>query len=83
MALKLDQEQLNFNKGANMKPNEGKVDRILRIAIGLGLLSLVFVGPETMWGLVGIVPLATGLIGFCPLYKILGFDTCPLATKLK
>lgn len=83
MALKLDQEQPNFNKGVHMKPNEGKVDRILRIAVGLVLLSLVFIGPETMWGFVGVVPLATGLIGFCPMYKILGFDTCPLTTKLK
>jgi hypothetical protein len=64
-----------------MKTNEGKVDRILRILVGLGLLSLVFVGPQTMWGLVGLVPLLTGLIGFCPLYKVFGFDTCPLTMK--
>jgi hypothetical protein len=61
-----------------MKPNEGKVDRILRVAVGLVLLSLVFVGPQTLWGLVGLVPLITGAIGFCPLYKVLGFNTCPL-----
>jgi hypothetical protein len=64
-----------------MKPNEGKVDRIFRVVAGLVLLSLVFVGPETMWGLVGLVPLATGLIGFCPLYKVFGLSTCPLAKK--
>lgn len=62
-----------------MKTNEGKIDRILRIVVGLGLLSLVFVGPQTMWGLVGLVPLLTGLIGFCPLYKIFGLNTCPLS----
>lgn len=61
-----------------MKTNEGKVDRILRIALGLGLLSLVVVGPQTMWGLVGLVPLVTGALGFCPLYKIFGFTTCPI-----
>lgn len=66
-----------------MKTNEGKVDRIFRILIGLGLLSLVFIGPQTMWGFVGLVPLLTGVIGFCPLYKVFGFDTCPLSIKGK
>ena len=66
-----------------MKPNEGKLDRILRVVLGLALLSLVFIGPQTMWGLVGIVPLVTGLVGFCPLYKIMGMSTCPLSTKAK
>lgn len=64
-----------------MKTNEGKLDRIFRIVVGLLLLSLVFVGPQTMWGLVGLVPLLTGAIGFCPLYKVFGFDTCSLSTK--
>lgn len=64
-----------------MKTNEGKVDRILRVIVGLGLISLVFVGPQTLWGLVGLVPLLTGVIGFCPLYKLFGFDTCPLTIK--
>ncbi len=64
-----------------MKTNEGKMDRTLRTVVGLGLLSLVFVGPQTMWGLVGLVPLVTGLAGFCPLYKIFGFNTCPLSYK--
>ncbi len=61
-----------------MKINEGNVDRLIRVIVGLVLLSVVFVGPATMWGLIGIVPLATGLIGFCPLYKILGLTTCPI-----
>ena len=64
-----------------MKTNEGKIDRIIRIVVGLGLLSLVFIGPQTLWGYVGIVPLLTGVVGFCPLYKVLGFDTCPLKGK--
>lgn len=66
-----------------MKVNEGKVDRILRVVAGLGLLSLAFVGPQTAWGYVGLVPLLTGAIGFCPLYKVFGFDTCPLHSKGK
>jgi len=61
-----------------MSRNEGTVDRILRIVFGLALLSLVFIGPKTMWGLVGLVPLLTGLAGYCPLYRVLGFSTCPM-----
>lgn len=55
--------------------NEHVVERVLRVALGLGGLSMVFVGPQTMWGLIGIVPLATGLIGSCPIYTALGFST--------
>ena len=61
-----------------MLTNEGKADRILRVVLGLGLLSLVFIGPQTAWGYVGIIPLMTGLIGFCPLYRVFGLSTCPL-----
>lgn len=64
-----------------MKANEGKVDRVIRVLVGVGLLSLVFVGPQTAWGWVGLVPLLTGLLGFCPLYKIFGLSTCPLVRK--
>ncbi|HSN30653.1 MAG TPA: DUF2892 domain-containing protein [Kofleriaceae bacterium] len=64
-----------------MKTNEASVDRILRVALGLALLLLVFVGPQTLWGLVGLVPLATGIVGFCPLYKVLGIDTCRLERR--
>ncbi len=64
-----------------MKANEGKVDRIFRVIVGLGLISLVFVGPQTPWGWIGLVPLLTGAMGFCPLYKIFGFNTCPLSMK--
>mgnify|MGYP003411964891 FL=1 len=56
--------------------NEGSVDRALRIAAGLILISLAFVGPKTMWGWIGIVPLATGLIGWCPAYTLFGIKTC-------
>lgn len=57
--------------------NEHKVERAARVALGLGLLSIVFVGPQTYWGLIGVVPLATGLMGTCPLYSLIGFSTCP------
>lgn len=57
--------------------NEHDLERAARVLVGLGLLSIVFVGPQTPWGLLGIVPLATGLVGICPLYSILGFSTCP------
>ena len=60
-----------------MSRNEGTIDRALRIILGLVLLSLVFVGPATPWGWVGLVPLVTGLVGYCPLYAVFGFRTCP------
>jgi hypothetical protein len=55
--------------------NVGGVDRAVRIIAGLVVLSLVFVGPKSMWGLVGSVPLLTGLAGWCPLYALLGIST--------
>jgi hypothetical protein len=61
-----------------MKVNEGTIDRAARVVVGLGLLALVFTGPQTMWGLVGIVPLLTGAVGICPLYSIMGISTCPM-----
>lgn len=56
--------------------NEGTADRWIRIALGVALLSLVFMGPRTWLGLIGLVPLLTGLAGYCPLYQLLGFRTC-------
>ncbi len=56
--------------------NEGRIDRALRIALGIALFAMVFLGPRTAWGFLGIVPLATGLAGYCPLYRALGIDTC-------
>lgn len=55
--------------------NVGGIDKILRIVVGLVLISLVFVGPKTPWGWVGIIPLATGLLNTCLLYSILGLNT--------
>ena len=55
--------------------NEGNVDRIVRIVIGCVLLALVFVGPRTWFGLIGVVPLLTGVMGYCPLYRVVGVSS--------
>lgn len=55
--------------------NEGKIDRTLRIILGAALISLVFVGPATPWGWVGLLPLITGLVGYCPAYSAFGIKT--------
>jgi hypothetical protein len=60
------------------KTNVGGIDRILRIVVGIVLIAIVFVGPQTPWGWIGLVPLATGLLQTCPLYSLLGFSSCPL-----
>jgi hypothetical protein len=57
--------------------NVGGIDRILRIIVGLALISLVFVGPKVVWGWIGLVPLLTGVFKFCPAYKLFGLSTCP------
>jgi len=59
----------------NLK-NEGTVDRALRVIVGAVAISLVFVGPQTAWGWLGLVPLITGLVGNCPVYSLLGINTC-------
>jgi hypothetical protein len=59
-----------------MKINEGMIDRALRVIVGLAILSLAFVGPQTPWGYLGLIPLLTGVVGFCPLYAALGVNTC-------
>lgn len=58
------------------KPNIGTTDRVVRIVAGLGLLAIAFVGPQTPWGYLGLVPLLTGIVGFCPAYCPLGLSTC-------
>lgn len=62
-----------------MNANVGGIDRAVRLVAGLALLSLFFVldGSARWWGLVGLVPLATGLMRFCPLYGLIGLNTCP------
>lgn len=58
-----------------MKMNVGGIDKSIRIIIGVALISLVFVGPQSPWGWIGLIPLATGLMGWCPLYPLLGLNT--------
>lgn len=58
-----------------MKTNIGRVERIVRIVVGIGVLSLAFVGPESPWGYLGLLPLVTGLLGWCPPYALFGIST--------
>ena len=60
-----------------MKKNEGAVDRAVRVVVGLGVLSLMVWGPRSPFARVGLVPLLTGLAGYCPLYQLAGWKTCP------
>lgn len=60
-----------------MKSNVGGMDRILRIVAGVVLVALAATGTVGWWGWLGIVPLATGLLGWCPPYALLGINTCP------
>ncbi|MBD3618140.1 MAG: DUF2892 domain-containing protein [Chromatiales bacterium] len=63
-----------------MTINMGSIDRIIRGIVGIVLLALIVVFPEASWrwwGLIGIVPLATAIIGWCPAYTIIGMNTCP------
>ena len=57
--------------------NEHAIERVVRVLVGVGLVSLVFVGPQTPWGWIGVVPIITGLAGTCPLYTVFGWRTCP------
>jgi hypothetical protein len=64
-----------------MKTNIGKVERIIRVVVGLALASLAFWGPKNYWFLIGLVPVITGFIGWCPPYQILGISTCKNKTN--
>lgn len=59
------------------RSNVGGIDRTMRIVVGLVLIALVFVGPKTPWGWIGLVPLLTGLLRTCPLYSLIGLNSCP------
>lgn len=61
-----------------MKPNVGGIDKILRIVAGAGLIGATVAGFLPVWGYIGIVPLATGLMGWCPVYPLLGMNSCPM-----
>lgn len=58
-----------------MIKNVGQLDRVIRIVVGLLLISLVFIGPQTPWGWIGIIPLVTAFVSFCPAYRLLGLRT--------
>lgn len=60
-----------------MKTNLHKYDRSIRIIIGVVLVTLAFIGPQNPWFLIGLIPLITGALGFCPLYKIFHLSSCP------
>lgn len=64
-----------------MTTNEGTVDRILRVVAGLILIALAATGTIGLWGYIGVVPLLTGAVGFCPLYSVLGINTCPMKRR--
>lgn len=64
-----------------MKTNEGTLDRVLRVGAGLLLIGLAATGTVGAWGYIGIVPLLTGAIGMCPLYTVLGINTCPASRR--
>ncbi len=61
-----------------MAANVGGIDKILRIVVGAGLIGATAAGLLPVWGYIGIVPLATGLMGWCPAYTLLGIKTCPM-----
>jgi hypothetical protein len=63
-----------------MSTNVGTIDRTIRIILGVALLAMVFVGPQTPWGLAGLIPLITAFVGFCPAYRLLGIRTCAVPT---
>jgi hypothetical protein len=58
-----------------MKPNIGRAERIVRVAVGVAVVSLAFVGPQTPWAYLGLLPLVSGLVGWCPPYALLGVST--------
>ncbi len=64
-----------------MTKNIHKMERVVRILVGAGLTSLTFWGPSNPWFLLGLIPLATGLVGWCPPYAMLGINTCHLSKK--
>ena len=64
-----------------MASNVGGIDKIVRIVAGVGLVGATAAGLLPVWGYIGIVPLATGLMGWCPAYTLFGMNTCPLSKK--
>lgn len=65
-------------EGTVMKTNVGSIDRAIRIAAGVALIAGAFSGVIGVWGWLGVIPLATGIVGFCPAYLPFGFNTCSM-----
>ncbi len=66
-----------------MEKNVGNLDKLIRVVVGVALLAMVFIGPKTPWGWLGLIPLATAALGWCPLYRVPGIRTCPVVAKPK
>ena len=66
-----------------MKTNIHPIERVVRVVAGLGITSLAFWGPESQWAFLGLVPVATGLLGWCPPYALLGISTCSRQVNAK
>ncbi len=64
-----------------MKKNIGSAERVIRVIVGLAIISLAFWGPMSPWAYLGVIPIITGLIGWCPPYAIFGFSTCSTCKK--
>jgi hypothetical protein len=65
-----------------LRTNEHPIDRVLRVVVGVILLSFAVVGPRAAWGYLGLLPLLTGVVGTCPIYSFFGFDTCRSTRKV-
>ena len=61
-----------------MKKNIHPIERVIRVVVGVILVTMAFVGPANPWFLLGIIPVLTGLIGWCPAYRLLGISTCKM-----
>ncbi|MCC7184806.1 MAG: DUF2892 domain-containing protein [Acidobacteria bacterium] len=66
---------------ALLKVNEHPVERVARVALGVGLIAMAAMGTIGVWGYIGVVPLLTGAVGSCPLYTLFGLSTCPVKTR--
>jgi len=64
-----------------MQTNEGTVDRAMRIIVGAALIGLAYTGTVGAWGYIGVIPLITGAVGMCPLYSLMGINTCPMKRR--
>jgi hypothetical protein len=71
----IQSQPFRSEESRTMTVNMGTIDRFLRALIGGALIAIVFVGPQTPWGWLGVIPLVTAAVGFCPAYRLLGIKT--------